>query len=66
MLNSKVPAWATQIWRPSAVMATPHGLAAPRSTSSKSTVLSNFFACTSMMLSALVFIQPRSNCVVGI
>ena len=65
-LSSCVPAWLTQIVLPSAVVATPQGLAAPRSTSSSSTVLTSFLAAASMMLRALVFIQPRSSCVVGI
>ncbi len=65
-LISWVPAWLTQIDLPSGVTATSHGMAAPRSMSSRSTVLTSFFSATSMMLMALVFIQPRSSCVVGI
>ncbi len=42
-LSSCVPAWVTQTGLPSAVRATPQGLAAPRSTSSRSTVLTSFF-----------------------
>ncbi len=34
--------------------------------SSNKTVLTSFLAATSMTLIALVFIQPRSSCVVGI
>jgi hypothetical protein len=65
-LSSWVPAWVTQICLPSGVQATPQGLAAPRSMSSSSTVLTSFLATTSMIVSALVFIHPRSSCVVGI
>ena len=65
-LSSWVPACAMQIDRPSAVQATPQGLAARDRRRPSRTVLSNFFRATSMIDSALVFIQPRSNCVVGI
>ncbi len=58
-LTSCVPAWLTQIVLPSAVVVTPQGLAAPRSTSSSKTVLTRVLVLASMMLMALVFIQPR-------
>ena len=63
--SSQVPAWATTSVRPSAVTATPHGFAPPRSTSSRSTVFTYAPVAPSNTLSAAVFIQPRSSCVVG-
>ena len=50
---------------PSAVQATAQGLAAPSSKLSSSTVLTISIRATSMRVSAAVFIQPRSSCVVG-
>ena len=63
--TSCVPACATQSVAPSGEQATPQGLAAPRSTSSRRTVPTSFFSRASKIDSALVFIQPRSSCVAG-
>ena len=64
-LNSWVPAWVTKIDLPSPLVVTPQGMAAPRSTLSRRTVLSSRRAGASMMLMAFVLTQPRSNCVAG-
>jgi len=64
-LSSFVPAWETQIQRPSAVQATPHGLAAPSEESSRSTVLSTSRRPTSIAVNALAFIHPLSTRTAG-
>jgi hypothetical protein len=59
--NSCVPATLTQTLLPSGVKATPWGLAAPRSFSSRPIVPITRRWRTSMTLTTLVLIQPMST-----
>ena len=63
--TSREPAWATSSHLPSGETLTPQGLAAPRSTSSSSTVFTYLPVSPLKTESAAVFIQPRSSWVVG-